>query len=411
MGAPPPSSGPPVTDAPISGSIPFVDLLSMHEEVRAEIEAGWRHLVDRSAFIGGAAVADFEAAFAAACGTAHAVGVASGTDAIRIALQATGVKRGDIVVTVPHTFIATVEGITQAGADPVFVDIEPSTYTMDVDRVTRYLERDCSVRDGALVDRTRGRPVTCLLPVDLYGHPADLDRLLALARHYGLKLVEDAAQAHGASYRGRPCGSLGDAAAFSFYPGKNLGAMGEAGAVTTADAQVAERCRVLRDHGQRERYVHVTGEGSNARLDALQAVVLAAKLKRLPGWNAARRRVAARYGERLAGLPLVVPREAPWARHVFHLYVVQVEAREAIRRELERAGVATGLHYPIPLHLQEAYTALGHTRGAFPVTERVAERCLSLPMFPHLSDAQVDRVAQVLAPALGARGHALQERV
>jgi dTDP-4-amino-4,6-dideoxygalactose transaminase len=398
-----------MSDRPVSGSIPFVDLLSMHQEVRAEIEAGWRHLIDDSAFIGGAAVADFEAAFAATCGTAHAVGVGSGTDAIRIALQATGVKRGDLVVTVPHTFIATVEGITQAGADPVFVDIDPDSYTMAVERVARYLERECAVRDGALIDRARGRPVTCLLPVHLYGQPVDLDPLLALARRYGLTLVEDAAQAHGALYRGRPCGSFGDAAAFSFYPGKNLGAMGEAGAVTTADARVAERCRVLRDHGQRERYLHVTGEGSNARLDALQAVVLGAKLRRLPAWNDARRRVAARYSEGLAGLPLVAPREAPWARHVFHLYVVQVEGRDAVRRELAQAGIATGLHYPVPLHLQEAYAALGLTRGAFPVSERVAERCLSLPMFPHLSDAQVDGVARALAHALAARGPATKE--
>jgi dTDP-4-amino-4,6-dideoxygalactose transaminase len=398
-----------MSDRPVSGSIPFVDLLSMHHEVRAEIEAGWRHLIDDSAFIGGAAVADFEAAFAAACGTAHAVGVGSGTDAIRIALQATGVKRGDLVVTVPHTFIATVEGITQAGADPVFVDIDPDSYTMAVERVARYLERECAVRDGALIDRARGRPVTCLLPVHLYGQPVDLDPLLALARRYGLTLVEDAAQAHGALYRGRPCGSFGDAAAFSFYPGKNLGAMGEAGAVTTADARVAERCRVLRDHGQRERYLHVTGEGSNARLDALQAVVLGAKLRRLPAWNDARRRVAARYSEGLAGLPLVAPREAPWARHVFHLYVVQVAGRDAVRRELAQAGIATGLHYPVPLHLQEAYAALGLTRGAFPVSERVAERCLSLPMFPHLSDAQVDGVARALAHALAARGPATKE--
>lgn len=395
----------------MSAAIPFVDLLAMHQEVRAEIEVGWRRLIDDSAFVGGAAVAQFEAAFAAAAGTAHAVGVGSGTDAIRIALQAIGVQRGDLVITVPHTFIATVEGITQAGADPVFVDIEPGSYTLDVERVARYLERECAVRDGALIDRARSRPVTCLLPVHLYGHPADLDPLVALARRYGLKVVEDAAQAHGALYRGRACGSLGDAAAFSFYPGKNLGAMGEAGAVTTADARVAERCRVLRDHGQRERYVHVTGEGSNARLDALQAVVLAAKLPRLSAWNDARRRVAACYGERLAGLPLVVPGEAPWARHVFHLYVVQVAARDDVRRELAHAGIATGLHYPVPLHLQEAYRALGYRRGAFPVSERVAERCLSLPMFPHLSDAQVDRVIQVLTHALAARDRALTERV
>lgn len=382
--------------------IPFLDLRPMHEEVRAEIEAGWRDLVDRSAFVGGQAVADFERAFAVYCGVAHAVGVGSGTDALRLALQAVGVRRGDLVVTVPHTFIATVEAISQAGASPVFVDIDAVSYTMSVDSVQRYLERDCTSQHGALVDRRRGRPVTCLLPVDLYGQPADWHPLLELAARFDLKVVEDACQAHGARYHGRRCGTFGDAAAFSFYPGKNLGAMGEAGAVTTGSAVVAEQCRMLRDHGQEERYVHVTGEGSNARLDALQAVVLSAKLKRLDTWNEARRQVAAWYRDRLLGAKVVLPAERPGARHVHHVYVVQLAHRDAARRELEGRGIGTGLHYPVPLHLQEAYAELGHQPGDFPETERVASQGLSLPMFPHLTADQADRVAGALRAALEA---------
>lgn len=374
----------------------------MHEEVRAEIEAGWRDLVDRSAFVGGQAVADFERAFAVYCGAPHAVGVGSGTDALRIALQAVGVRRDDLVVTVPHTFIATVEAISQVGASPVFVDIDPASYTMDPGLVSRYLERDCTVKNGALVDRRAGRPVTCLLAVDLYGQPADWHPLLELAARFGLKVVEDACQAHGARYHGRLCGTFGDAGAFSFYPGKNLGAMGEAGAVTTGSAAVAERCRLLRDHGQLERYIHVTGEGGNARLDALQAVVLSAKLKRLDTWNDARRRVAARYDERLEGEDLVAPLERSGAHHVYHLYVVQLPDRGDVRRQLEARGIATGLHYPVPLHLQEAYAELGHQPGDFPVSERVAAQGLSLPMFPHLTEEQLDHVVLSLQAAVEA---------
>ena len=381
-------------------SVPFLDLRSMHEEVRAEIEAGWRDLVDRSAFIGGAAVAEFERGFASYCGVLHAIGVGSGTDALRIALQAVGVRPGDLVVTVPHTFIATVEAITQAGAGPVLVDIEPLCYTMDVRSLERYLARDCRVDGGILIDRRRGRPVTALVPVDLYGQPADWDPLLELARRFGLKVVEDACQAHGAQYHGRLCGTFGDAAAFSFYPGKNLGAMGEAGAITTGSTSIAERCRVLRDHGQRERYIHVTGEGGNARIDAIQAVVLNAKLKRLDAWNDARRRVAALYNARWADEELVLPVERSGARHVYHLYVVQLPDRDDVRRRLEGRDIATGLHYPVPLHLQEAYAALGHHAGDFPASEQVAARGLSLPMFPHISEAQVDRVAVAVRRAL-----------
>ena len=380
--------------------VPFADLRAMHEEVRGEIEAAWRGLVDRSAFIGGPAVAEFERAFAEYCGVPHAVGVGSGTDALRIALQAVGIRAGDLVLTVPHTFIATVEGITQAGASPVFIDIEADSYTMDPVLVEEYLERGCRLKDGVLVERKSGRRVAGLVPVDLYGHPADWDRLVALARKFELKIVDDACQAHGARYRGARCGTFGHAAAFSFYPGKNLGAMGEAGSITTADAAVAERCRVLRDHGQQERYIHITGEGSNARLDALQAAVLSAKLQRLEAWNEARRRVAAWYASRLEGLGVTLPQEMPWATHVYHLYVVLLDERDRVRSALDRAGVQTGLHYPVPLHLQGAYASLGHRSGDFPVSERVANHGLSLPMFPHLTETQVDTVVAVLRVAL-----------
>jgi len=380
--------------------VPFADLRAMHEEVRGEIEAAWHALVDRSAFVGGPAVAEFEHAFAEYCEVPHAVGVGSGTDALRIALQALGIRAGDLVLTVPHTFIATVEAITQAGASPVFVDIEPDSYTMDPVLVGEYLERGCRSQDGVLVERKSGRRVAGLVPVDLYGHPADWDRLGELARKFELKLVEDACQAHGARYRGSRCATFGHAAAFSFYPGKNLGAMGEAGAITTADAAVAERCRVLRDHGQQQRYIHITGEGSNARLDALQAAVLSAKLQRLEAWNDARRRVAAWYASRLEGLGVILPQEMPWATHVYHLYVVLLDERDRVRSSLDRAGVQTGLHYPVPLHLQRAYASLGHRSGDFPVTERVANQALSLPMFPHLTETQVDTVVAVLRVAL-----------
>jgi dTDP-4-amino-4,6-dideoxygalactose transaminase len=391
------AEGSPVTSY---SAVPFVDLRAMHEEVRAEIETGWRDLIDRSAFVGGAAVTEFERDFAAYDGVPHCVGVGSGTDALRIALQAVGVEPGDAVVTVPHTFIATVEGITQAGAFPIFVDVDPASYTMDVEQVDRYLARECTARNGVLTDKRSGRHVSCLLPVHLYGQSADLDPLVELAQRYGLKLVEDAAQAHGARYRGRPAGSLGDAGAFSFYPGKNLGAMGEAGAITTRDRATAERCRLLRDHGQRERYLHVTAQGGNGRLDALQAVVLRAKLRRLEVWTEARREVARRYDEHLSELDVVAPREMSYGRHVYHLYVVQVPSRDRVRTSLERAGIATGLHYPVPLHLQEAYAGLGLPRGTFPVSEQVAARGLSLPMFPHLTAEAQERVVLGLRAAL-----------
>lgn len=391
-------------------NVPFTDLRAMHEEVRGTIEQGWSRIIDTSSFVGGPLVAEFEQAFARYCGAAHAVGVGTGTDALRVALQAVGVEQGDLVVTVPHTFIATVEGITQAGAAPVFVDVDPVTYTMDPAQVERYINERCEDRDGQLIERASGRRVAALLPVHLYGQSADMDPLLALARRHGLKVVEDAAQAHGATYRGRVCGSMGDAAAFSFYPGKNLGAMGEGGAVTTGDADIAARCRMLREHGQRERYIHVSAAGSNARLDTVQAVVLSAKLPCMADWTARRRQAAAWYRQRLHGLPLVVPAEDAGREHVYHLFVVQVEDRDGVAAAMNADGIGTGLHYPVPLHLQEGYRDLGFAAGAFPISERVASHGLSLPMFPHIAEEQIDAVARsmrlALSPHLASTGAA-----
>ena len=394
-------------------NIPLVDLRAQHDELRAEIDAAVRDIIDRSSFIGGPYVEAFERDFAAYCGVSHAIGCASGTDALKLALMAVGVRPGDVVITVPHTFIATVEAISLVGAHPIFVDIDAATYTMSPARLAEYVETDCRVdSDGRLMDRASGRPVTAIIPVHLYGLPADMDPILALAERHGLKVVEDACQAHGAVYwktedggrkaeNGGRAGTLGDVGCFSFYPGKNLGAMGEAGALVTDDAEIAQRAHILRDHGQRERYVHVSPDGWNGRLDALQAAVLSIKLRKLDEWNEQRRRAARWYNERLSGNErITLPVEPAYGKHVYHLYVVRVPERDRQRERLAEKGVATGLHYPIPLHLQEAYRRLGHRKGDFPVSEEAARSVLSLPMYPHLTEAQVDYICRSLREAL-----------
>jgi dTDP-4-amino-4,6-dideoxygalactose transaminase len=326
-------------------------------------------------------VAECETDMAAAFGSKHIALVNSGTDALRFALLALGLGPGDEVITVPNTFIATTEAIRQCGAQPVFVDIDPVTYTMDPAQVA-----------AAMTPRTRG-----ILPVHLYGHPADLDGLLAIAADHGLWLVEDAAQAHGARYKGVPTGTFGAAAAYSFYPGKNLGACGEAGAVATDDAGLDGQVRRLRDHGQAEKYVHEI-EGYNGRCDALQAAALAVKLPHLDTWREARSRIAKRYCEGLADVPdLVLPQTADWAVHAWHLYVIQVPQRDALAKALGEAGIGTGLHYPIPLHRQQAYADLGYGPGDFPVAEAMAERLLSLPLYPGMPDAAVEYVIEQVA--------------
>jgi dTDP-4-amino-4,6-dideoxygalactose transaminase len=382
-------------------SIPFLDLVAPHVELEPELTAVFQQALRTASFIGGPAVENFEKAFASFCGATHAVGVSSGTDALRFALMAAGVRPGDVVVTVPNTFIATTEAISQAGALPEFVDIDERTYNMDPEKLREYLEQKCTQDgSGTLTSRRSGRTVTAIVPVHLFGQMADMDAILDLADRFGLIVVEDACQAHGAEYFSRKhnrwfkAGSMGQAAGFSFYPGKNLGACGEGGAVTTNHAKIAQACKMLRDHGQAKKYYHDI-EGYNGRLDSIQTGILSVKLKHLAAWNERRRERAAEYKRLLekGGGGISTPFEPSWSRAVYHLYVVRVADREALMSHLKDAGIGTGIHYPIPLHLQKAYEALAYKAGAFPVTERVAREIVSLPMYPQLKAEQQATVA------------------
>jgi dTDP-4-amino-4,6-dideoxygalactose transaminase len=393
--------------------IPFLDLVAPHQELEEELVSVFRQALRTAGFIGGPMVEGFEREFAGFCGTEHAVGVGSGTDALRFALTAVGVMPGDIVLTVPLTFIATTEAISQAGARPDFVDVDEQTLTLSPEKLRAYLETRCrrDAATGQLLHSESGRPVTAVVPVHLYGQTADMDPIRELARRFGLLVIEDACQAHGAEYfsrrtgRWEKAGSMGTAAAFSFYPGKNLGACGEAGAVTTNDGQIAETVRRLRDHGQSTKYHHEI-EGYNGRLDAIQAGVLSAKLRRLPEWNRRRHENARRYHELLAPAAeqVVLPFEPAWSRPVYHLYVVRVADREQLQKALNGAGIGTGIHYPIPLHLAKPYAALGHQPGDFPVAEQAAARVLSLPMFPEITPEQQERVVACVMESLSATG-------
>jgi dTDP-4-amino-4,6-dideoxygalactose transaminase len=384
-----------------SNSIPFLDLVTPHVELEQELTEVFHKALRTAGFIGGPMVEDFEKAFAAFCETSYSVAVSSGTDALRFALMAAGVKPGDVVVTVPHTFIATTEAISQAGALPEFVDIDEQTFNMDPAELRAYLQNQCKKdSSGKLISKRSGRPVTAVVPVHLYGQMADMDPILELAKDYGLVVIEDACQAHGAEYFSRKynrwmkAGSMGRAAAFSFYPGKNLGACGEAGAATTNDAGIAKTMKMLRDHGQATKYYHDI-EGYNGRLDAIQAGLLHVKLKHLAKWNAQRRERAAEYGRLLASTEsVVIPFEPSWSRAVYHLYVICVEDRDGLMEHLKAEGIATGIHYPIPLHLQKAYTALNYRKGDFLVAEKVAAGIVSLPMFPQLTTKQQVRVVE-----------------
>lgn len=386
--------------------VPFVDLRSQHEEVRGEIEAAIAGLIDRSSFIGGEALTRFEGNFARYLGVKEVLGVANGTDALWLSLAALGVGARDAVITVPNTFIATVEAITRLGAYPLFVDIDLATATMDVELARQLLKQECRQEDdGRTMHLRTGRRVAALLPVHLYGLPANMPALIELAKEYDLPIVEDAAQAHGARClldgQWKRVGALGVAAGFSFYPAKNLGAMGDAGAVATNDPELAAKMRWLRDHGQSERYIHVTAEGWNSRLDAIQAAVLDIKLKHLDRWNAARRVAAAHYRKAMEALPLVLPVEPPYAEPIYQVFVVRAPDRDLLKRELEVRGIGTGLHYPVPLHLQQAYRHLGLGPGSFPNAEESARTVLSLPMHPGLKPAQIEQVAQACREILG----------
>ena len=366
--------------------VPFLDLKAHHAHLRGEYAAVIDEVIDACAFAGGPFVTRFEEDFARYCGVDHAVGLGSGTDALWLALLAHGIGPGDEVITVPMTFIATAEAISRTGAIPVFVDIDETTYTLD----PVGLERAVTARTKAI------------LPVHLFGQMADMEPILAFAERHGLFVIEDAAQAHGATYQGRRAGSLGAAGCFSFYPGKNLGAFGEAGAVTTDVAEIASQMRIFRDHGQRSKYQHSV-VGWNCRMDGIQAAVLRLKLRDLDHNNAKRREISARYSEAFAGIPDIVwPVCDPKGLSAHHLYVVRVPDRDGLMNSLAKKGVGTAIHYPIPVHLQEAYRFLGLASGSFPVSERCAEEFVSLPMYPELTSAQINKVVDAVVETLGA---------
>ena len=370
--------------------IPFLDLKAQNQSLRDPILSLWQDILDSAGFIGGKHVAGFEEEFAKACSAKHCVAVSNGTDALMLIFKALGLEPGDEVIVPANTFIATSEAVTHAGGNVVFVDVLPDTYNMDPRQI-----------EAAITGRTRG-----IVPVHLYGQPADMDPILAVARRHNLWVVEDAAQAQLAEYKGRRTGSMGIAAGFSFYPGKNLGACGDAGAVVTNDEALAGRVRKLRDHGSAKKYFHDM-EGHNGRCDALQAAALRVKLQHLPKWNEARRRVARQYAELLSGVEgVVLPAVAEGCLPIWHLFVIQVEDRDGVQAALNEQGVSTALHYPVPLHLQSAYAHLGLGEGSFPVAEAYAKRLLSLPMFPELSSEQIAYVCERVKEAVAERSEA-----
>lgn len=361
----------------------FVDLRAQHQPIEEELREAFSRVLRDCSFVLGPEIEKFEKDFASYLGAAQCVTVSNGTAALQLVLQALGVGSGDEVITVANTFIASAEGISATGARPVFVDVDPISYTMD----PALLER-------AITPRTKA-----ILPVHLYGQPADMDALLEIARKHKLPVVEDSCQAHGAEYRGLKAGTIGTAGCFSFYPSKNLGCCGEGGAVTTNDLELAHRVRMLRDHGSVRKYEHKLA-AYNCRLEGLQGAILALKLPHLDDWNNKRRSIAEHYNHRLSGTGIVTPREMPYARHVYHLYVIQVEDRDTLRSELGQRGIEVGLHYPIPLHLQEAYRFLGYQAGDFPVSERLSRTILSLPIYAELPEASVDYVAATIVESM-----------
>lgn len=364
--------------------VPFLDLEAHHRPHLEEFSDAIQRVIQTSAFAGGPFVSEFESAFAAYCGCEHAIGVGNGTEALWLALLAKGIGPGDEVITSPMTFMATAEAISYCGATPVFVDIDPGTYTLNPARL-----------EEAITPRTKA-----IIPVHLFGQMADMDPIVEVARKHRLLVIEDAAQAHGAEYKGNRAGSIGDVGSFSFYPGKNLGAFGEAGALVTNDAQLAEAIRILRDHGQVRKYHH-TMVGWNGRMDGIQGAVLSIKLRHLDGANERRRMHAAHYDRALRGLGgMVTPCESSHNRHVYHVYAVRVPDRDEVIRTLSERGIGSGIHYPVPVHLQRAYCSLGYTRGAFPVAEQCADEFLSLPMYPELTEEQVRLVVDALSEAV-----------
>jgi len=365
--------------------VPFLDLKAHHAPLTEEFDRAIREVIESSAFAGGPFVERFEEEFASFCGSSYAIGVGNGTDALWLALLALGIGEGDEVITVPNTFIATAEAITYCKARPVFVDVDPDTFTMN----------------PAELEKSLTKKTKAIIPVHLFGQPADMDSILEFARANGLFVVEDAAQAHGAQYKGQKAGTMGDAGCFSFYPGKNLGAFGEAGAVVTNDPELRKQIQVLRDHGQSRKYYHST-MGWNCRMDGIQAAILSIKLSHLDKANSLRRKHALEYNQAFAGIDEVLtPFEAKYARHVYHVYAVRVQERDAVLRHLQEKGVGCAVHYPVPVHLQEAGRNLGYTKGAFPIAEKLADEFLSLPMFPELTEEQIEYVGRCVSETVG----------
>ncbi|HZS16452.1 MAG TPA: DegT/DnrJ/EryC1/StrS family aminotransferase [Candidatus Udaeobacter sp.] len=366
--------------------VPFLDLKAHHAPYIEEFNRAIGEVIETSAFAGGPFVEKFEQEFAEFCGSSNAVAVGNGTDALWLALLGLGIGEGDEVITVPNTFIATAEAISYCNARPVFVDVDPDTFTMNPAELEK-----------SLTERTKA-----IIPVHLFGQPADMDPILEFARANGLFVVEDAAQAHGAEYKGRKAGTMGDAGCFSFYPGKNLGAFGEAGAVVTNDPELAKQIRMLRDHGQSRKYYHSL-MGWNCRMDGIQAAVLSIKLRHLTEANSLRRKHAAEYSNALAGMDEVLtPVESTYARHVYHVYAIRVRERDLVAQNLQEKGIGCAVHYPVPVHLQDACRNLGYKRGAFPIAESLAEQFLSLPMFPELTGEQVEYVVRCVGEVVGA---------
>lgn len=360
-------------------NVPFVDLVANHQSIADEVNAVVAGVMERGDFVLGQAVSDFEEAFAAYCGASYAVGVDSGYSALELILRAYDIGPGDEVITAANTFVATALAVSTCGARPVLVDIEPDTYNLDPAKL-----------EQSITSNTRA-----IMPVHLYGQPADMKPILDIAGRYGLKVIEDSAQAHGARYQGKRAGSLGDAAGFSFYPAKNLGAYGDGGAVVTNDKDLADRVRLLRNLGQQVKYHHIV-KGYNHRLDTIHAAILSVKLGHLDAWNEARRDHARQYDEQLSDLPITTPSVGKQREHVYHLYVIRTGDRDALLQRLNKAGIGAGLHYPVPIHLQPSFEELGYRLGDFPVTEQYMDEILSLPMYPELRPEMIDYVTSTI---------------
>jgi len=366
--------------------VPYLDLKAQYQSIKPEIDAALARVLESCQFVLGPEVAAFEQEFAAYCGTAECIALNSGTSALHLALLAAGIGPGDEVITVPFTFVASVAAVVYTGARPVLVDIDPRLFNMDPFAI-----------EAAITPRTKA-----ILPVHLYGQPADMAPIMEIAKRHGLVVIEDAAQAHGAKYKGRPVGSIGDMACFSFYPGKNLGAYGEGGAVTTSNPDYARTIRMLRDWGQDRKYHHLL-HGFNYRMEGFQGAILRVKLRHLERWTEARRSVVEQYNNLLADSGVETPTEMPWARHVYHVYTLRADERDGLQTALQAEGIQTGIHYPVPVHLQPAYADLGYGRGAFPRSEKAAEQVLSLPLYPELSSQAIAEVAAAVKKAVANR--------